>query len=253
MAFCDLIKERAEAAKAEFGTEDARVYTDYQELLREELDAVYVLTPNNSHAPISIAAMKAGKHVMCEKPMAKTYKEAKEMLDTSERTGMKLTIGYQSRWRADSLYLKKMCEDGELGEIYYGKAIALRRITIAVIKRNSAGIEIGLENALSAVLNKVDIETVKHICAALGAANHCYGLFRISDVQSPTGFEHYRCSVFHNDKAERSVLNREFFRIPIAPGIALIGLPVQLVIGRSDAIFRQAHREKADHRVSEPL
>lgn len=71
--------------------------------------------------------MEAGKHVMCEKPMAKTYKEAKEMLDASERTGMKLTIGYQSRWRADSLYLKKMCEDGELGEIYYGKAIALRR------------------------------------------------------------------------------------------------------------------------------
>ena len=127
VAFCDLIKERAEAAKAEFGTEDARVYTDYQDLLREELDAVYVLTPNNSHAPISIAAMKAGKHVMCEKPMATCYADAKAMVDAAHATGKLLTIGYQNRYRPDSQFLKAACEAGELGEIYYAKAHALRR------------------------------------------------------------------------------------------------------------------------------
>ena len=128
VAFCDIIEERAIKAAEEYGIEGAKVYTDYKELLKDkDIEVVHVCTPNRSHAFISIDAMEAGKHVMCEKPMAKTYKEAKEMLDASERTGMKLTIGYQSRWRADSLYLKKMCEDGELGEIYYGKAIALRR------------------------------------------------------------------------------------------------------------------------------
>ncbi len=128
VAFCDIIEERAVKAAEEYGVEGAKVYTDYKELLKDrDIEVVHVCTPNRSHAFISINAMEAGKHVMCEKPMAKTYKEAKEMLDASERTGMKLTIGYQSRWRADSLYLKKMCEDGELGEIYYGKAIALRR------------------------------------------------------------------------------------------------------------------------------
>lgn len=128
VAFCDVIEERAVKAAEEYGVEGAKVYTDYKELLKDrDIEVVHVCTPNRSHAFISIDAMEAGKHVMCEKPMAKTYKEAKEMLDASERTGMKLTIGYQSRWRADSLYLKKMCEDGELGEIYYGKAIALRR------------------------------------------------------------------------------------------------------------------------------
>lgn len=128
VAFCDVIEERAVKASEEYGVEGAKVYTDYKELLKDrDIEVVHVCTPNRSHAFISIDAMEAGKHVMCEKPMAKTYKEAKEMLDASERTGMKLTIGYQSRWRADSLYLKKMCEDGELGEIYYGKAIALRR------------------------------------------------------------------------------------------------------------------------------
>ena len=105
VAFCDLIEERAQKAKEEYGTEDSRVYTDYKTLLEAEteIEGIYVLTPNKSHSVISIAAMKAGKHVMCEKPMAKTYAEAKKMYETAQRTGKKLTIGYQQRWRPDSL------------------------------------------------------------------------------------------------------------------------------------------------------
>lgn len=127
VAFCDLIEEKAVKAKQEYGTEDARIYTDYQELIKEELDAVYVLTPNSVHAPVSIAALKAGKNVMCEKPMAKTYAEAKEMVETAKETGKVLQIGYQSRYRADAQYLKAACENDELGEIYFAKAHALRR------------------------------------------------------------------------------------------------------------------------------
>lgn len=127
VAFCDIDREKAEKARKEYGTPDAAVYTDYQELLKEELDAVYVLTPNKSHAMISIAAMRAGKHVMCEKPMAKTYEEAKEMVKVSKETGKILNIGYQNRYRADSSYLKRACENGDLGDIYYAKAHAIRR------------------------------------------------------------------------------------------------------------------------------
>ena len=127
VAFCDLIEERAQKAKEEYGTEDSKVYTDYNDLLKEDIEAVYVLTPNSVHAPVSIAAMEAGKNVMCEKPMAKTYDEAKKMVETAERTGKVLTIGYQSRYRGDSAYLKKACVNGDLGEIYYAKAHAIRR------------------------------------------------------------------------------------------------------------------------------
>ena len=119
VAFCDLIEERAVKAKAEYGTADARVYTDYQELVKEDLDVVYVLTPND--------ALKAGRHVMCEKPMAKTYAEAKAMVEAARETGKILTIGYQNRYRGDSQYLKRACESGDLGEIYYAKAHAIRR------------------------------------------------------------------------------------------------------------------------------
>jgi len=128
IAFCDIKKERAEEAKEKYGASDARIYTDYKELVNEkDLTAVYVLTPNKSHSIISIAAMKAGKHVMCEKPMAKTYEEAKQMLETAKETGKILTIGYQNRYRADAKYLKRACENGDLGDIYYAKAHAVRR------------------------------------------------------------------------------------------------------------------------------
>ncbi|MCL2107100.1 MAG: Gfo/Idh/MocA family oxidoreductase [Oscillospiraceae bacterium] len=128
VAFCDIVGERAEEAAEKFGAAGAKAYTDYKELLADKsIDLVHVLTPNRSHGFITVDALEAGKHVMCEKPMAKTYADAKAMLDAARRTGKKLTIGYQSRWRGDSLYLKEMCDNGELGEIYYARAIALRR------------------------------------------------------------------------------------------------------------------------------
>jgi len=128
VAFCDIVEEKAVEAAKKFGAEDAQVYADYKELLADpEIEVVHVCTPNRSHSFISVDAMEAGKHVMCEKPMAKTYADAKLMLEASQRTGKKLTIGYQQRWRPDSLYLKSACDAGELGEIYYAKAVALRR------------------------------------------------------------------------------------------------------------------------------
>lgn len=108
VAFCDIIKERAEEAAEKYGNNKATVYTDYTELLKDQsIDIIHVLTPNDVHAEISIAALEAGKHVMCEKPMAKTAADAKRMVEAAKRTGKKLTIGYDNRYREDSLYLKK--------------------------------------------------------------------------------------------------------------------------------------------------
>lgn len=128
VAFCDIIPERAEAAKARYGTPDAKVYTDYRQLLEDKtIDVVHVLTPNRMHSPITVDALEAGKHVMCEKPMAINSEEAKKMVDAAVRTGKKLTIGYQNRQRPDSLYMKAEAEAGTFGDIYYAKATAIRR------------------------------------------------------------------------------------------------------------------------------
>ncbi|WP_270170713.1 Gfo/Idh/MocA family protein [Paenibacillus sp. SYP-B4298] len=127
-AFCDIEIDRAERAAAQYGGEGAQVYSDYRELLQDaSIDVIHVCTPNDSHAEITIAALEAGKHVMCEKPIAKTAAEARLMVEAARRTGKKLTIGYNNRFRTDSQHLKQVCESGELGEIYYAKAHAIRR------------------------------------------------------------------------------------------------------------------------------
>ena len=128
VAFCDIVPERAEKAAREYGAEGAKTYTDYRELLKDPaIEVVHVLTPNREHADITIDALYAGKHVMCEKPMAKCAADAKRMLDAARATGKKLTIGYQHRQKAQSQYAKEYIESGALGEIYYANCYAIRR------------------------------------------------------------------------------------------------------------------------------
>ncbi len=128
VAFCDIIESRAQEAAEKYGAEGAKVYVDYKELLDDSsIEVVHVCTPNDMHSEITVASLEADKHVMCEKPMAKTAEQARKMVEAAKRTGKKLTIGYQNRYRPDSQYLKKVAEHGDLGEVYYAKATAIRR------------------------------------------------------------------------------------------------------------------------------
>lgn len=128
VAFCDIVKWKAEKAVRDFGAEGAKAYEDYKELLADEtIDVVHVCTPNRSHSFITVDALHAGKHVMCEKPMAINSAEAKKMIDASKETGKKLTIGYQNRQAAENQFTKEYCEAGNLGDIYFAKAHAIRR------------------------------------------------------------------------------------------------------------------------------
>ncbi len=128
VAFCDFIEEKASRSAREFGTGKAKTYKNYQDLLKDDsIDIIHICTPNKSHAEITIAALEAGKHVYCEKPMAKKYADAVKMIEVAKRTKKKLTIGYQYRFRSDSWYLNQLCRRGDLGDIYFAKAHALRR------------------------------------------------------------------------------------------------------------------------------
>lgn len=128
VAFCDIEIEKAQVAAEQYGANDAKVYENYKLLLEnDDIDVIHVCTPNSSHKALTVASLDAGKHVMCEKPMAKTTEEAKEMIEAAKRNGKKLTIGYQNRFRPDSQYLRKATQRGDLGDIYYGKAQAIRR------------------------------------------------------------------------------------------------------------------------------
>lgn len=128
VAFCDIVVDRAKEACEKYGTPDAKYYQDYNDLLADaSIDIVHICTPNVSHSPIAVAAFEAGKNVLCEKPMAHTTEAAEAMMEAWKKSGKKFTIGYQNRFREEVRSLKESCANGELGEIYFAKAHALRR------------------------------------------------------------------------------------------------------------------------------
>lgn len=125
-AFCDIDKEQLEKMGKKFGV--TRLYTDPDEMLAlPELDAVSVCTWNCAHADCTIKALNAGKHVLCEKPMAMNAEQAKAMKEAADRSGKLLMIGFVRRHGNDCRVLKEFLDKGDLGEIYYTKASYLRR------------------------------------------------------------------------------------------------------------------------------
>lgn len=116
--FCDIIPERAQAAVEKYGCGIA--VTDYHEVLADpEITAISVCTPNKMHPIISIDALHAGKHVLCEKPAARTYAEALTMQAAQHETGLTLNIGVVNRFNTAVNEIKKLIDAGELGEVYH--------------------------------------------------------------------------------------------------------------------------------------
>lgn len=115
VAYFDHNKERAQNLAEEFG---GNVYDSYQMLLEnKEIDAVSVCTTNISHAEITIAALKAGKHVLCEKPMATTMEACQDMVDTALQQERFLMIGHNQRLSKAHVRAKELLTSGSIGEI----------------------------------------------------------------------------------------------------------------------------------------
>ena len=126
VAVADVVLERARDCCEEY--EIPQAYADYAEMLHQaEPDAVSVGTPNNLHAPCTIAALDAGAHVLVEKPLAMNAREGQKMLDAAEKNGKKLIIGFQNRYEPKTQLIKKLVDDGELGAVLYARVQALRR------------------------------------------------------------------------------------------------------------------------------
>ena len=103
-------------------------YTNAADMIhRERLDVVSIATPNKFHAPLTLAALEAGCHVLCEKPMAMNATEARQMLAAAARAGRRLMINFSYRFTEQSWALKKEVESGVLGEVYFARTIWHRR------------------------------------------------------------------------------------------------------------------------------
>lgn len=103
-------------------------YADFRELLkREDVDAVDVCLHNNLHAPVTMAALEAGKHVYCEKPMAGAYRDAKAMLNTARKCRRKLSVQLSTLFAKETKAAKRLIDDGRLGKVYHARSTGYRR------------------------------------------------------------------------------------------------------------------------------
>ncbi|MGV3487564.1 MAG: Gfo/Idh/MocA family protein [Tuberibacillus sp.] len=115
-AVCDSSAARSNEIARQYGAE---AYTDYEQLLKNnEIDAISVCLPNYLHAPVTIAALNAGKHVLCEKPMATSREEAEAMIQAAKENGKRLMIAHNQRFVASHQKAKQLLESGELGKVY---------------------------------------------------------------------------------------------------------------------------------------
>ncbi len=125
-AFCDINEEQLQTMGKTYGVE--RLFTNADDMLAlPEIDAVSVCTWNAAHAPCTIAALNAGKHVLCEKPMAMSVEEGLAMQEAAEKSGKLLMIGFVRRYGNDCRILKDFIDNDQFGELYYTKASYLRR------------------------------------------------------------------------------------------------------------------------------
>ena len=126
VALAGLEEERLEALGESYGVPN--LYKDYEGLVaREDLDVVSVCTPNHLHAPIAVAALEGGKHVLCEKPLARTGAEAGSIVRAAREAGRVVQVAFTQRERGDVQALKRHVLEGNLGRVYHVKASWMRR------------------------------------------------------------------------------------------------------------------------------
>ncbi len=150
VAACDIVPGRARAFMDRHGVKDAKTdYRDHNEMLADKslrLDAVSVCTYNRQHVPCAIAALRAGVHVLLEKPLCVTMDEARELYKVEKECGRVLSIGFQPRFDANMQMIKRIVQSGELGDVYYIQTGGGRRRGIPIgndasfIREDTAGI-----------------------------------------------------------------------------------------------------------------
>lgn len=114
VAVCDVDRSAAEAFASEF--EVKNVYTDYREVLEDgSVEAVLVLLPHNLHREVCVAAADAGKHILVDKPIARTVNEAQPIVDAAERAGVTLMVGFNQRFMSVHRKIKELLDSGTIG------------------------------------------------------------------------------------------------------------------------------------------
>ncbi|MBD3242850.1 MAG: gfo/Idh/MocA family oxidoreductase [Chitinivibrionales bacterium] len=195
VALCDVNEARLQGIADEYGV--PKRYVSYEDMLqKEQPDAVSVCTPNALHSEMSIACMRAGAHVLCEKPMAASSEQARAMIDARDETGRLFMMGYMRRFGGEPRLLKRYIEKGRLGGIYFARTWTRRRHFIPGMggwftqKKLSGGgvlIDMGV-HLLDLTLWLMGYPEVAEVCGASGSTFGSRGLgYHGTPVRQPDG------------------------------------------------------------------
>ncbi|GIV78058.1 Gfo/Idh/MocA family oxidoreductase [Litorilinea aerophila] len=167
VAIADINEAEAKRVGALFGIPN--VYTDFRQLLaRDDIDAVDVCLHNNFHMPVTVAALEAGKHVFCEKPMAGSYVDAARMLETAERTGRKLSIQIQNLFDRETKAAKALIDGGHLGRLYHARSTGHRRRGRPFVDGYGSPTFVQKQNAAGGALYDMGVYHISTILYLLG-------------------------------------------------------------------------------------
>ncbi len=119
-AICDINSEARQQAAQDY---DVKIYDSVSKLVKDDgIDLVVLVTPHNTHAPLALEALRAGKHVIVEKPMCITYKQATDMIEAAQASGVMLSVFHNRRWDGDYMAIKECVEKGIIGDIFHIEA-----------------------------------------------------------------------------------------------------------------------------------
>jgi UDP-N-acetylglucosamine 3-dehydrogenase len=176
-AICDIKDDILGSAREKLGLSDKDCYNDYKEMIkRTDVDAVIIAVPDQLHPEMTIAALKSGKHVLCEKPMAMTTGECRAMIKASRDTGKKLMIGQICRYAPGFVAAKKIIESGGIGELFFVES------------------EYAHDYKYSPGIDNWRIDTVRLRYPALGGGCHAVDLLRwiAGDPYEVVAFENHK-------------------------------------------------------------
>jgi len=127
-ALCDVDEEKLKSAAIRYGI--AKVFTDYERFCQSDsIDAISICVPNYLHVPIAIKALENGKHILCEKPLSSSLEDGEKVLEAVGKfPKLKSMMAMKFRYSKDSAFIRKMVQNGELGEVYYGFSTYLRQL-----------------------------------------------------------------------------------------------------------------------------
>ncbi|MFH2004867.1 MAG: Gfo/Idh/MocA family oxidoreductase [Bacteroidota bacterium] len=170
VAICDHDKGKAKSVGEKFGV--SKIYTDYEEMLiSTELNAVDICTPTDLHKSMSIAALQAGLDVFVERPIARSYEEARDISEAVTKNKRNFMVGMNNRFRPDMMLLKSIIENGEIGNIFYAKAGWIKKLSSnnpwVTQKEKSGGgvfLDLGL-TVLDTLLWSFNFPSVKRVSA----------------------------------------------------------------------------------------